>query len=71
MYGFKTATVKTAELTLVVDLQLNGDWVARNSDDHNELCVIKGLDRALSRALESDDAVGVSKDGLVTVEVSK
>jgi len=71
MYGLKTATVKTAEFSLVVDLKPNGDWVARGSDDHNKLCELKGFEVALSRAIESDDYVGHSKNGLVTVEARK
>jgi hypothetical protein len=70
MYGYKTAVVQAEEFTCVVDLKLNGDWVARNDDDNNALCELAGLEAALSRALESESCVGVSKNKLVTVTVS-
>lgn len=71
MYDYKTAKVETAELTAIVDLTLTGNWKARNTDDHNLLCDLPGLEAALSRALESDDGVGENKKQTVTVTVSK
>jgi hypothetical protein len=71
MYGYKLAEVKTENFYCVVDLNLSGDWDARNSEEHNILCELAGFESALSRALESDNGVGVSKNKLVTVTVSK
>lgn len=68
MNGYKTATVHSGDKTVLVNLNLIGSWSAADSADHNWLVALDAkLETALSRALDSDDGVGVSRDKSVTV----
>lgn len=71
MSYYKTATVTTADLSITVDLTLTGDWKARNTSDHNKLCGMDGaLTTALNRALDADDGIGTSRNGIIKVAAS-
>lgn len=72
MNGYKTATIATADKSATVTLSLTGNWSAADSADHNWLVELDGkLETALSRALDSDDGIGMSRDKSVTVTCHK
>ena len=74
MYGYKTAEIITENFTAKVELSLTGEWSAIDDDDYNTLAELSssgGLETALSRALESDDGIGMNKKGTLTVKVYK
>lgn len=72
MNGYKTATVTSGDKSVAVTLSLTGNWSTDNKSDYNWLAELDGkLEIALSRALDSDDGVGMSRDKSVTVTCHK
>ena len=73
MNGYKTATVTSGDKAVEISLTLRGDWDSNgvSREDYNLVVNMRGFETALSRAIDSNDGVGVSKNGLVTVTAHK
>jgi len=69
--GFETAKVEFEGKSVTVSIDskdgLTLDWTASNSEDDSWVRGLIGFERCLSRAIDSDDAVGEYKSITVTV----
>ena len=69
--GYEVAKVEFESKTVIVDLVsvggLCGDWNARSKDDADWIGHLIGFERALSRAIDSDEGVAEYKSITVTI----
>ena len=68
--GYETAKVEFEGRSVTVDLVSSGmvgDWKARSSDDKEFVCGLIGFERALSRAIDSDEGAAEYKSITVTL----
>lgn len=69
--GFETAKVEFEGKTVIVDLVsvgcLCGEWKARSKEDADWIGHLVGFERALSRAIDSDEGTAEYKSITVTM----